>query len=302
MSLKKMSRIFKFFYYIIFILTLNTFVFQANAYDDEDEEINEKKSLVNLNNNEKLISNIKTKQEACKILNHKVVTYIDLIYYVKNCNLMLINDPEVSNNLIQDQRKSIVSLTANVYAMMPIGNNYTSDDYYNDYTKNSDGSFHSICQKYEKWVVTSDSINYYFIDSCKKRLFKNFNDISLFTDKSKPIFSLQPRILNRFPTGEPIIVKKKSDESVMVVPETEIKAGLPSAKVLCGKLDRKVVSFHEGFFFLENCKLYTISDFNIDIQKKADDLGGIKELTIKQAIGIPQVGTIKSKDVLNRMR
>ena len=119
-----MSRMFIFFYYIIFILTLNIFVFQANAYDFEDEEINEKKSLVNLNNNEKLISNIKTKQEACKILNHKVVTYIDLIYYVKNCNLMLINDPEVSNNLIQDQRKSIVSLSANVYAMMPIGNNY----------------------------------------------------------------------------------------------------------------------------------------------------------------------------------
>lgn len=295
-----MSIMLKKIYFVVFVVFLNLFSFQVKA--DEEEEKNEKNSLVNLSNNENLVVNIKTKQEACRVLNHRVVTYVDLIYYVKNCNLMLIKDAEVSNNLIQDQKKSIVSLTAKVYAMIPIGNNYTEDEYHNDYNRDSEASFHSICQKYEKWVVTSDSINYYFIDSCKKRLFKKFNDISLFTDKSKPIFSLQPRVLNRFPTGEPIIVKKKSDESVMVIPESQIKAELPSAKVLCAKLEKKVVSFHEGFFFLEDCKLYTISDFNIDIQKKADDLGGIKELTVKQALGIPRVGTIKSKEVLKKMR
>ena len=288
--------LFFFQYLVVIIIAIYSF---TNIYAVDDQE---KKSLVNLNNNEKLMSQIKNKKQACELLNHKVVTYIDLIYYVKNCNLMLINDPEVSNNLIQDQKKSIVSLSAEIYSMMSIGRNYSFDDYYLDYGNNSDGSLQSLCQKYEKWVVTSDSVNYYFIDTCKKRLFKKFSDISLFTDKSKPIFSLKPRILNKFPTGAPIIVSKKDNDSIMVIPETHIKANLPAAKVLCAKLDHKVVSFHDSFFFLENCKLYTISDFNLDIQKRADDLGGVKELSVKQAIGIPQVGVIKSSEVLNRMR
>ncbi len=265
-------------------------------------DIQEKKSLVILNNNEKLMSQIKNKKQACELLNHKVVAYIDLIYYVKNCNLMLIIYPEVSNKLIQVQKKSIISLSAEIYSMMPIGRNYTFEDYYLDYENNSDGSLQVLCQKYNKWVVTSDSVNYYFIDSCKKRLFKKFSDISLFTDKSKPIFSLNPRILNKIPTGSPIVLTRRDSDSVIVIPETQIKANLPSAKILCSKLDRKVVSFHHSFFFLENCKLYTITDFNLDIQKKADNFGGVKELTVKQVLGIPQVGIINSNDVLNKMR
>jgi hypothetical protein len=41
---------------------------------------------------------------------------------------------------------------------------------------------------------------------------------------------------------------------------------------------------------------------SLDIQQKADQLGGVKELTVKQALGIPQVGSIKSNEVLNKMR
>lgn len=285
-----------FFSYLIIIIST---VFNLARVFAEDAQ--EKKSLVILNNNEKLMSQIKNKKQACEFLNHKVVAYVDLIFYVKNCNLMLISDPEISNSLMQDQKKSIISLSADIYSMIPIGKNYSFDNYYLDYGDSSEENMYALCQKYEKWVVTSDSVNYYFIDSCKKRLFKKFSDISVFTNKSKPIFSVQPRVLNKFPTGSPIVVTKQ-DNNIIAISETQMKANLPSANILCANLDRKVVSFHDGFFFLENCKLYTIVDFNLVIQKKADNLGGVKELTVKQAIGIPQVGIIKSSDVLNKMR
>ena len=163
-------------------------------------------------------------------------------------------------------------------------------------------SFQVLCNKYEKEILTSNNEKFYYIEDCKKREFNKFSDIEIFITKSKPIYSVDQKLLNRFKLGAPIQVNKKIDNSIIKVPEENLLADLPSEKVLCAKLERKVVAFHEGFFFVQDCKLLTILDFNIDIQRKADELGGIKELTIKQAIGLSQVGTIKSSEVLRKMR
>ncbi|MGY3802947.1 hypothetical protein ACWNT8_02635 [Pigmentibacter ruber] len=289
----KISKFFSIFFILVF---LNCFA------NEDDEKINEKKSLVNLGNSESFFSQKKNKSEICSFLNNKLVTYVDLIYIVKDCKLSLLKDAEVSNQLIQDQRKKIIALPVHVYAMLEIGKEYNSDDYYRDYLAKNADSFHILCNKYEKEILTSNNEQFFYIEECKKREFNKFSDIELFLSKSKPIYSVDQKVLNRFKQGSPIQVNKKIDNTIIKVPEEEQIADLPSTKVLCAKLERKVVAFHEGFFFVQDCKLLTISDFNIEIQRKADELGGIKELTVKQAIGLPQIGIIKSSEVLKKMR
>lgn len=283
-------------YFIPFIL------YPLLAHGNEVEINHEKKSLVTLGDSDKFFSSPKSKNEICKFLNNKLVTYIDLIYYIKDCKLLNITDSEVSNQLIQDQHKKIIQLPANIYASLDLGKDYSSDSYYQDFGKKNTENFNLLCKKYEKEIITSDNDKFYYIESCKKRLFSKFSDIELFTSKSKPIYSVDNKVLNRFSNGTNIKVEKRSDESIIKISEEQIKSELPSNQVLCAKLEKKVVAFHEGFFFVENCKLYTISDFNIEIQRKADEHGGIKELSVKQAIGLPQVGTIKSAEVLRKIR
>ncbi len=283
-------------YFIPFLL------FPIFSYGNEAENIQEKKSLVTLWDSDKFFSSSKSKNEICKFLNNKLATYIDLIYYIKDCKLLNIIDSEVSNQLIQDQHKKVIQLPAHIYASLELGKEYSSDSYFQDFGKKNSESFSSLCKKYEKEILTSDNQKFFYIEACKKRLFNKFSDIELFISKSKPIYSVDNKVLSRFQNGANIKVDKRDNNSVIKISEEQIKSELPSNKVLCEKLEKKVVAFHEGFFFVENCKLYTISDFNIDVQRKADEHGGIKELSVKQAIGLPQVGTIKSSDVLRKIR
>ncbi|WP_148698660.1 hypothetical protein [Silvanigrella aquatica] len=296
-----MKNMFNKFLFIVFNVVIMFFIFfiDTKVYADENQE---KKSLVHLNNNEYLMNQIENRTQACDLLKNKVVTYIDLVFYVKKCKLMPIKDPEITNSLIQIQKKSLISLSDKVYSMMEMGKNYTFDEYYTDYNADEIENLKDLCMKFNKNIVTADAYSFYYIDACKKRLFKKYSDISFFKTKSKPVFSIKPRELSIFPTGQEMVVNKNDQETSMKVSETYIKENLPPLKNLCANLERKVVAFHASFFFLENCKLYKIDDFNITIQKKADMLGGVKELNIKQAIGIPQVGKIKSDDVLAKMR
>ena len=76
---------------------------------------------------------------------------------------------------------------------------------------------------------------------------------------------------------------------------------MPSAKSLCQKIHKKIVSFHSGIYFLDNCSLRSIDDFNIDIQKIMNDLGGVQELTVEQVLGIPDGANISAKDVIKKL-
>lgn len=290
----------KFRIYFSYLVLIAFTVCSVSKIFADDTQKN--RASVVLNNNEKLLSQIKNKKQACNLLEHKIVTYVDLSFYVKDCKLLRIKDPEVFNHFIQIQKKSVISLSAEIYSMIPMGGDYSNDKYYDEFANRSGEPLRELCQKYEQCVVTSDNINYYYIDSCKKKLFKNFNDVSLFTKRSKPIYSLEPGVLKKIPTGNSVVIPKQNTNSMENLSASEIKANLPSIKKLCEKLERRVVSFHDSFFFVENCKLLTIADFNLEIQKAADGLGGIKELTVIQAIGIPEAGTITSKDVLKKIR
>jgi hypothetical protein len=215
---------------------------------------------------------------------------------------MKITDPEVSNKLVQIHKKEVINLPPDLYAKMQLSKDYTYFDYDKDFNDDSEFDLASLCEKYNNNIVTSNNFNYYYIQNCKKRIFNNEKDLFYFSKKSNPIFSLNPRALSIFPNGKPIIVEKKNDESIFVVSESEIKKNLPPKKVLCKNLENKIVSFHDSIFFLSKCQLYVIKDFNLEIQKKADNYGGIKELSVQQAIGIPQVGFISSNDVIKKMR
>lgn len=283
-------------YYIKFILIFLSMI-NFNYVLAIDGEVIHK-----LSKTEKMLLNLKMPDQACKILNKKIVTYIDSIFFVKNCKLMKITDPEVSNQLIQIHKKEIINLPPDLYAKMQLSKDYTYFDYEKDFNDDSEFQLVNLCEKYNNNIVTSNNLSYYYIENCKKRIFNNDKELYYFSKKSKPIFSLKPRMLAVFPNGKPIVVEKKNEESIFAVSESEIKQNLPPKKVLCKNLENKIVSFHDSIFFLSKCQLYVIKDFSLEIQQKADSYGGIKELSVQQAIGIPQVGFISSKDVIKKMR
>lgn len=255
--------------------------------------------LVTLDVLTQLPSGIKTKAQICHFISHQLVSYLDLVYYVKECKLMLIREVDIINNLVQVHKKSIVSISSEIYAKLSLGQEYTYEIYFLDFLKNLIKDKKSICKLYEKKVVTSDNRSFYFIENCLKRSFDKYQYVDLFLKESKPIFFVSTQILKLFPNGVPI---KLSVQNKVKKTHVEMKENLPPQKLLCAKLEHKVVSFYEGFFLVENCQLYRIDDFNLEIQRKADLLGGVQELSLEQALGLPEVGIVKDKDVLRRMR
>ncbi|KAB8031060.1 hypothetical protein [Fluviispira multicolorata] len=284
--------------FLIILSLVNIYVFFAR--EAFSEEAQEKKSIVTLDNDEKMMSNIKSRISACVELDNKILSYVDKIYFLKDCKLRLIKGSEIVNKLIQIRKKKIINLTSEVYSLIPIGENYGNDEYYNEFEKRNALSLRELCNLYEKGILTSDNINYFFIENCKRRPFEKYSDVLLFNGKSRPIYSLQPQTIEIFPLGRPVLIEKNNLD--IVESEGKLKKHLPSAQKLCGSLNRKVVTFHDSYYFIEDCHLFKIKNLTLEIQKKADNLGGIQELTVVQKLGIPEGEEIRSDEVLKKIR
>ncbi|WP_186646049.1 hypothetical protein [Fluviispira vulneris] len=292
-----MNIIFKRFF-PFFLLAMCFILFSSNNVSVANEQ--NKKSLVTLGDDDIKMDTIKSKIVACAELRNRIVSYIDRIYYLNDCKLRPVKNSEVVNKFVQIRKKHIVNLTSEVFSLIPIGENYTFEDYYNDFEKNNSISFKYLCQNYDKSILTSDNIIYYYIDKCKRRPFEKYSDVLRFSEKSRPIYTLAPQILREFPIGNAIIVEK----TYLNINESEerIRKNLPSPKKLCGSLNRKVVTFHESYYFIEDCHLFKIKDLTLEIQRKADDKGGIEELTVMQKLGIPEGEDISAVEVLKKLR
>ncbi|BBH54472.1 hypothetical protein [Fluviispira sanaruensis] len=292
-----MNIIFKRFF-LFFLLAICFILFSSKKVIAAEEQNH--KSLVTLGDDEIMMDSIKSKIVACAELRNRIVSYIDRIYYLNDCKLRPVKNSEIVNKFVQIRKKHIVNLSSEVFSLIPIGENYTYDDYYNDFEKKNTINFKYLCQNYDKSILTSDSIIYYYIDNCKRRPFSKYSDVLKFSEKSRPIYTLAPQILGEFPIGNAIVVEKTN----LIVNESEeiIKRNLPSPQKLCGSLNRKVVTFHESYYFIEDCHLFKIKDLTLEIQRKADTKGGIEELTVKQKLGIPEGEEINAAEVLKKLR
>lgn len=284
----------RFKFVILFSMLFSVF-FSERAYcqdkDDDDE------SPTELNTNDKnMLDQIKTKEEACSKLEEKVVSYLDSVFYVKDCALRRIKEDDVLNALISTQNQRVVYLTAKVYALLPLKKEYGLSDYYTDFKQKVMQDKNKICKQYNNNIVTADNRTFYFFADCHKRKFKEYADVQKFNTTNLPVMAMIPPVLDLFPDGAPMVVE---------LPPAKRKRNLveegPHIKSVCTRLESQVVSFHNSFFFLENCRLRPIVQLSLKVQRLADEENGIQELTAEQMLLIEEGKPISKKELLSKM-
>lgn len=284
------------FKHVILFLTLVGIFFSERIYcqeaDDEDA-----KTQNELNTNESNpLNHIRTKAEACARLEGRVASYLDSGFYIKDCTLHRVKDDDVFNALISIPGQRLFYLPAKVYALLPLKKDYGLSDFYSDFKQKVTHDKEKICKNYNNNIVTSDDRDFYFFANCRKRKFKDYADAQRFNSTNLPIMAMAPPILDLFPTGDPMVVKVTPAKRDRTLQEEG-----PHIKSACARLDSQVVSFHESFFFLENCRLRPIAHLSLKVQRLADEGSGIQELTDGQVQLIEEGKPISTKELLSKL-
>jgi hypothetical protein len=240
------------------------------------------------------IEGAKTLQESCKLLEKKVVSYVASVFFVEKCKLRPIKDSAVVNDFLISQQEKMIPINEKIYALLPIGEEYRYEDYEVQFAPLSE---ENKCKKYNNKVITADNIDYYFVENCKKRKFANYSDVENFAKSTQPLYFIASVQLKWFPNGKDMAMNT-DDILKMGLPESDVLAHIPDKKVLCSSIENRVTAFYTSFFYVEKCKLRPITSMPIELQREAEQRGGIVELTLPQRLGIP-IGDDIAADKVN---
>ncbi|MES2613783.1 MAG: hypothetical protein V4591_00015, partial [Bdellovibrionota bacterium] len=244
------------------------------------------------------IKSISSLTEACKKFKGKLLVNEDLVYYFKDCSLHLIADSQLINTLVQEQDKTPLNMSHEVYAALPVGKNYEYTDYYAEYVGTTSAN---SCKNLNKKIISLDDYNYYYVENCKKRKFNNYAAVQEFNVSNDPVYSVSQFELNSLSNGAPFSAKTKAVD-IKEVSESDLQNKLPNKSILCKNLNGKVTAFHESFYYVEKCTLRPISSFTISLQTKIHELGGVQDLTIEQALGLEEGKELTSAEVISKLR
>lgn len=238
---------------------------------------------------------VKTKQQACALVEGKIVTYYDSASLVVNCSQRPIEDGDLLNELIDKQRKPVAEIPAHIYRLIPFGPPWTVQ-------QNQDSSINKVCNELDGKYVTSTGIDYYFIENCKKRPFSTYVELQAHNKKNAPILTISPEYLDKISSGKPLdgqydrevgaLYKVAGDSTInplgaenlgkKPVSSADDLAALPQkangktvdSKNLCRELNKKVVSFYSQIFFItSNCQKRPIRELPIAVQQRFAERG-----------------------------
>lgn len=252
--------------------------------------------------------NIKTKQQACQVLEGKVVTYYDSATYVVNCIQRPIEDGDVLNALVFKMGKPVAEVPAHIYRLLPFGEPWVSNQEQNS-------SIAKICRELNGRYVTSTGADYYYIDGCKKRSFSNYVELQAHNKRNAPILMVPPDQVDKIPNGRSLegnydkevgaLYKIIGESSVSTlgngsqnskpVGSAEDLDSLPKkskkssdTKDFCKQYNKKVVSFYSQLFYISQCQKRPIKELPIAIQQRFSEQGsGIIDVSSHQLDSIP---------------
>lgn len=290
----------------------------AQAVEDpkanKDEEEEELTVIGNLN--QKKFDHIKTKQDACKTFEGKVVTYYDKASLVVDCKQLPIENADILNELTQRHGRALVEIPAKVYKLIPFGHEFTTTDLIN-LKKNKNPNVYKNCQALNGQYVTANAERYYLIDNCIKRPFGTYFDLENHNKNKKTIVTVPEDVLDAIPTGKDMSqsdnefdilykidgdpnwnkLSRSTDGKIQAdTPESLEKIDRESRKVnlneLCKKINKHFVSFYSVIYFVDGCTLREVKQLSIKYQRHIDASGGISDLTAEQQRALP-----KGKDI-----
>lgn len=270
---------------------------------------------------------IKTKAEACALLEGKIVTYYDVASLVRGCKQQTIEDAELLNELVHLKRKRVVEVPARIYRLIPFGRPLSKHD-----LDGGGGTSKTLtkqeCEDVEGRYVTVSGMTYYYIEGCKRRAFESYYDLQEHNKGKTTIMTLTPETLYRITTGPDMKVKSANQDAILMKMDGDVKwsrlarsnRGVESGndtpeslqeiqkvrKVdraeVCRKFNGKIVSFYSQVYFLEDCKRRPLAEFSLRLQQSAQARGGIIDITPEEFKAIPAGKAITEEDALKLLR
>lgn len=252
---------------------------------------------------------IKTKQDACSLLEGKVVTYYDSASLVVSCVQRPIEDPDLLNDLVYKQRKTVAEIPAHVYRLIPFGEPWAAK-------KNQELTATQVCRELNGRYVTSTGTDYFFIEGCKKRPFSTYVELQAHNKLNAPVLSVSPEQLDKLDDGKPVLGSYdrevealykivgdsalsplgsadgrskpvRSAEELGALP-SELGKGKYNKKNACQEFNNKVISYYSQLFFVTNCQRRPIKEIPIFVQQRFFENGSsIVDLTPSQLESIP---------------
>jgi hypothetical protein len=270
---------------------------------------------------------IKTKAEACELLEGKIVTYYDVASLVRGCKQQTIEDAELLNELVHLKRKLVVEVPARIYRLIPFGRPLSKHD-----LDGGGGTSKTLskqeCEEVEGRYVTVSGMTYFYIEDCKRRAFESYYDLQEHNKGKTTIMTLTPETLYRITTGPGMKVKSANQEAILMKMDGDVKwsrlaranrgveSGNDSPESLqeiqkvrkvdraevCRKFNGKVVSFYSQMYFLEDCKRRPMAEFSLRLQQSAHARGGVIDISPEEFKAIPAGKAISEEDVLKLLR
>jgi hypothetical protein len=250
---------------------------------------------------------VKTKKEACAMLEGRVVTYYDVASFIVDCLQRPVEDPDLLNDLVYSQKKEVAEIPAHIYRLIPFGEPWTG--------KNGKSLTTSkVCRELNGRYVTSTGTDYYYIDGCKKRSFSSYVELQAHNLKNAPVVTVSPEQLDKLDSGSSVdgnyqrevdaLYKIVGDstlnplgsadgsrkpvgsaEELNALPKSAQKA---NSKILCQQYENKVISYYSQLFFITGCQKRALRELPITIQQKFSEQGThIIDLTASQVDSIP---------------
>ena len=302
-------------------------IVESNMLSSDDERVGSKEPLEDARM--KKYNYVKTRAEACKAFEGKIVTYTDQTSLVTSCKQRLIEDPELLNELVHSQNKQVIEVPASVYRLMPFGEPFNRTDSFSTRKTSNKKITADECESLNDHYITVSGMNYYYVESCKKRAFSDFSELQAHNRGKSTIVSITPELFYRIPNGAGMkpqandeakilykidggvawsrLDRKEGENVPSDSPESLNKIHQKSKErvnkaQLCTKFNRKIVSFYSQIYFIDDCKKRNIKELSIPLQQKIAEHGGITDLTPEQIAAIPNGKEISESDVMKSVR
>ncbi len=275
---------------------------------------------------------IKTREQACRIFDKKLIAYYDQTGLVQGCRLRLITDPLMLNIVKTQNANKIIELPSSVYRLFPHGKPIRESEVAGFERSLGFKIRGSLCQALNDQYVTATGVNFYYVEGCRKRKFPNYAALQEHNQSKRTVKTITPGQLKKLKNGRDMKGLSGGVADIWITidgdaawqrssrvpasaaaqqdnPEDFREAAKSIAKPvnkrkLCTEIKGKLVSFYGHIYYVENprCQLRKLSDTSLDLQVVIEENRGLRDLTSQEKRKLKEGKPITSKAALKLLR
>lgn len=189
------------------------------------------------------------KKSICKKFEGKYISHYDKVYRVKACSAFEMSDQDELYELMQ--KKSVTPIVVDAETMRALVKKTVP---------NGLGKKSRTCKELEKKYVTLDGLDIYYIESCKKRLFLDYQSFNEHREKASErsaahriVEKIDYKEFKSLKLGEDMtsVLNKEYAQYLRSRGQKEIE--IISVEEACTGLEGKIVSYTDRLYKIEKC-------------------------------------------------